>query len=93
MITLIMTVLGLILLYCIILWLIGIVDNADENKVMSFRTFYRLLKGNKVRDIDIYTGVTYRNENGYNDCTTPHWTWYPLFMAMLIGDALHKDVI
>lgn len=93
MITLIMTVLGLILLYCIILWLIGIVDNAGETRVMSLRTFYRLLKNNKVKDIDIYTGVTYRNENGFNDCTTPHWIWYPLFMAMLIGDALHKEVI
>lgn len=92
MIQFIIGVLGLILLYCIILWLIGIVDNAGETRVMSLRTFYRLLKNNKVRDIDMYTGVTYRDD-GYNDCATPRWTWYPLFMAMIIGDALHKEVI
>lgn len=44
MIQFVIAVLALILLYCIILWLIGIVENTDEYKVMSLRTFYRLLK-------------------------------------------------
>ena len=91
MIQLIMTILGLIFLYCIIFWLIGIVDNAGETRVMSLRTFYRLTKNNKVRDIDI-TGVTYRDD-GHNDCVTPRWTWYPLFVGIIIGNAFRKDVI
>lgn len=93
MIQYIIAVLALILLFCIIFWLVGIVESADENKVMSLRTFYRLLKENKVFDVDIITGIGYYNDNGYRDWVMPHWNWYPVFAAILIGDAFHKDVI
>lgn len=93
MIQYIIAILALILLFCIIFWLVGIVENVDENKVMSLRTFYRLLKENKVFDVDITIGIGYYNDNGYRDWVIPLWTWYPLFMVMLIGDAIHKDVI
>lgn len=93
MIQVIIAVLALILLFCIIFWVIGIIENAVEDTVMSLRTFYRLLNGDKVFDIDITTGVGYYNDNGYRDWTMPLWTWYPIFVVFLIGNALHKDVI
>ena len=93
MIQFVIAVLALILLYCIILWLIGIVKNTDEYKVMSLRTFYRLLKNNKVFDVDMLSGIGYYNQGGYRDWVMPRWSWYPIFVAFLIGSAFHKDVI
>lgn len=93
MIQFVIAVLALILLYCIILWLIGIAENADEYKVMRLRTFYRLLKNNKVFDVDILSGIGYYNQDGYRDWVMPLWTWYPIFAVFLIGGAMHKDVI
>ena len=93
MIQFVIAVLALILLYCIILWLIGIAENTDEYKVMSLRTFYRLLKNNKVFDVDILSGIGYYNQDGYRDWVMPLWTWYPIFAVFLIGGAMHKDVI
>lgn len=93
MIQFVIAVLALILLYCIVLWLIGIVENIDEYKVMRLRTFYRLLKNNKVFDVDISSGIGYYNQDGYRDWVMPLWTWYPIFAVFLIGDAMHKDVI
>lgn len=93
MIQFVIAVLALILLFCIIFWLVGIVEDFDEDRVMGLRTFYRLLKENNVFDIDLITGIGYYNDNGYRDWVMPLWTWYPLFIAILIGDAFHKDVI
>ena len=93
MIQFVIAVLALILLYCIVLWLIGIVENTDEYKVMSLRTFYRLLKNNKVFNVDISSGIGYYNQDGYRDWVMPLWTWYPIFAVFLIGGAVHKDVI
>ena len=93
MIQFVIAVLALILLYCIVLWLIGIVENTDEYKVMRLRTFYRLLKNNKVFDVDISSGIGYYNQDGYRDRVMPLWTWYPIFAVFLIGGAMHKDVI
>jgi len=93
MIQFIIAVLALILLYCIVLWLVGIVENADEKTVMCLRTFYRLLKNNKVFDIDMLSGIGYYNQGGYRDWVMPRWSWYPIFVAFLIGSAFHKDVI
>ena len=93
MIQFVIAVLALILLYCIALWLIGIVENIDEYKVMRLRTFYRLLKNNKVFDVDILSGIGYYNQDGYRDWVMPLWTWYPIFAVFLIGGAMHKDVI
>lgn len=93
MIQFVIAVLALILLYCIILWLIGIAENTDEYKVMRLRTFYRLLKNNKVFDVDILSGIGYYNQDGYRDWVMPRWTWYPIFAVFLIGGAMHKDVI
>lgn len=93
MIQFVIAVLALILLYCIILWIIGIAENTDEYKVMSLRTFYRLLKNNKVFDVDILSGIGYYNQDGYRDWVMPLWTWYPIFAVSLIGNALRKDVI
>lgn len=93
MIQFVIAVLALILLYCIVFWLIGIVENTDEYKVMRLRTFYRLLKNNKVFDVDISSGIGYYNQDGYRDWVMPLWTWYPIFAVFLIGGAMHKDVI
>ena len=57
MITFIITLLVVILVYCVALWIVGIIDNSDEYTVMSLRTFYLLLKQNRVFDIDVVTGV------------------------------------
>ena len=93
MIQFVIAVLALILLYCFVLWLIGIVENTDEYKVMRLRTFYRLLKNNKVFDVDMLSGIGYYNQDGYRDWVMPRWSWYPIFAAILIGSAFHKDVI
>ena len=93
MIQFVIAVLALILLYCIILWLIGIAENTDEYKVMRLRAFYRLLKNNKVFDVDILSGIGYYNQDGYRDWVMPRWSWYPIFAVFLIGGAMHKDVI
>ena len=93
MIQFVIPVLAIIFLFCIVFWAIGIIENAVEDKVMSLRTFYRLLKGDKVFDIDMTTGVGYYNDNGYRDWAMPLWTWYPIFAAFLISNAMHKDVI
>ena len=93
MIKFIISVLAIIFLFCIVFWSIGIIDNAVEDTVMSLRTFFRLLKGNKVFDIDMAAGVGYYNDDGYRDWVMPLWTWYPIFAVFLIGDAIHKDVI
>lgn len=93
MIQFIISVLAIIFLFCIVFWAIGIIENAVEDTVMSLRTFCRLLKGNKVFDIDMETGVGYYNDDGYRDWVMPLWTWYPIFAVFLIGGAMHKDVI
>lgn len=94
MITYIIGVLVAILTYCVIFWVVGIVGNADEDKVMSLHTYCRLCKNRRVFDIDMDMGIGYRRESDdLRDRIIPRWTWYPIFVALLIGNALHKDVI
>lgn len=93
MIQYIISVLALILLFCIIFWLVGIVETVDEYRVMSLRTFYRLMKDNNVFDVDMTIGIGYYNDDGYREWVMPHWNWYPVFAAIFIGDAFHKDII
>lgn len=93
MLATIIIIFSILFFFCAATWIVGIIENAGEDTVMSLRTFRRLLKGNEVFDIDMTTGVGYYNDNGYRDWAMPLWTWYPLFMAILIGDAFHKDVI
>ena len=93
MFTTIIVILAILFCFCVVSWIVGIIDNAVETKVMSLRTFCRLLKGNKVFDIDTATGVGYYNDDGYRDWVMPLWTWYPIFAVFLIGNALRKDVI
>lgn len=93
MITYIIAMLVLIFIYCFVLWVIGIAENSEEYTVMSLRTFCRLLKQNRVFDIDMLTGIGYFNDHQHHDWVMPHWTWYPIFALALIYAALHKDVI
>jgi len=93
MITFIVTMLIVILVYCVALWIVGIIDNSDEYTVMSLRTFCRLMKRNKVFDVDTLTGIGYYTDGGYRDWVMPRWTWYPVFMLAIIYCAVHKEVI
>lgn len=93
MLTTIIVILAILFCFCVVSWIVGIIENAGETKVMSLHTFCRLLKGNKVFNIDMIDGVGYYNDDGYRDRVMPLWTWYPIFAVFLIGGAMHKDVI
>lgn len=93
MIQFVITLLVLILIYCFVLWVIGIAGNSEEYTVMSLRTFCRLLKQNRVFDIDMLTGIGYFNDHQYHEWVMPRWTWYPIFALALIYTALHKETI
>lgn len=93
MITFIIALLVVILVYCVALWIVGIIDNSDEYTVMSLRTFHLLLKQNRVFDIDVLTGVGYYDDHQHREWVMPRWNWYPIFILALIYTALHKDVI
>ena len=94
MLTTIIVILAILFCFCVAAWIVGIIDNAGETKVMSLRTYIRLSKDCRVFDIDLSTGVGYYREiDNRKDWAIPHWTWYPFFVVSLIGNALRKDVI
>ena len=93
MLTTIIVILAILFCFCVASWIVGIIDNAGETKVMSLRTYLRLCKNGEVFDFGMTTGVGYYNDDGYRDWVMPLWTWYPIFAVFLIGGAMHKDVI
>ena len=93
MLTTIIVILVILFALCVAMWIIGIIENMDEYAVMSLHTFCHLLKNNRVFDIDSVIGVGYFNDKQNRKWVMPHWTWYPIFAAILIGEAFHKDVI
>ena len=94
MLATIIIIFSILFFFCAATWILGIIDNASETKVMSLRTYLRLCKGRRVFDLDQAMGVGYYREiDNRKDWVVPRWTWYPIFFAILIGDAIHKDVI
>ena len=93
MLTTIIVILSILFCFCVVAWVVGIIENAGETKVMSLRTYLRLCKNGDVFDIDQDAGIGYYGKNKGRNWVTPRWTWYPIFFAVLIGDAMHKDVI
>ena len=94
MLATIIVILAILFCLCVAVWIVGIIENAGETEVMSLRTYLRLCKNGDVFDLDQAMGVGYYREiDNRKDWVVPRWTWYPIFFAILIGDATHKDVI
>lgn len=94
MLAIIIIIFSILFFFCAATWIVGIIDNAGETKVMSLHTYIRLSKDCRVFDIDQNTGVGYYREiDNRKDWAIPRWTWYPFFFVSLIGNALRKDVI
>lgn len=94
MFTTIIVILAILFGFCVVSWIVGIIDNAGETRVMILHTYIRLSKDCRVFDIDQDTGVGYYREiDNRKDWAIPRWTWYPFFFVSLIGNALRKDVI
>ena len=94
MLTTITVILAVFFCFCVVSWIFGIIENAGETKVMSLRTYLRLCKDRRIFDLDQAMGVGYYREiDNRKDWAVPRWTWYPIFAAILIGGAIHKDVI
>lgn len=94
MLTTIIVILAILFCFCVATWILGIIENVGETRVMSLRTYLRLCKNGNVFDIDQAMGVGYYREiDNFKDWVIPRWTWYPIFAAFLIGGAMHKEVI
>lgn len=93
MLTTIIVILAILFCFCVAVWVVGIIENAGETKVMSLRTYLRLCKNGEVFDIDQNVGIGYYGKDNSMNWVIPRWTWYPIFFTILIGDAIHKDVI
>lgn len=94
MFAIIIIIFSILFFFCAATWIVGIIDNAGETKVMSLRTYLRLCKNGDVFDLDQAMGVGYYREiDNRKDWVVPRWTWYPIFALSLIGGAIHKDVI
>ena len=94
MFTTIIVILAILFCFCVVSWIVGIINNAGETRVMSLHTYIRLCKNCRVFDIDLLTGVGYYREiDNRKDWVVPRWTWYPIFAVFLIGGVIHKDVI
>jgi len=92
--TIFIVIFSVLFYFCGATWIVGIIENAGETKVMSLHTYIRLCKGCRVFDIDLMTGVGYYREiDNRKDWVIPRWTWYPIFAVFLIGNALYKDGI
>lgn len=93
MLATIIVILAILFCLCVAVWIVGIIENAGETEVMSLRTYLRLCKNGEVFDIDQNAGIGYYGKDNSMNWVVPRWTWYPIFFAVLIGDAMHKDVI
>ena len=93
MLTTIIVILAILFCFCVAVWVVGIIENAGETKVMSLRTYLCLCKNGEVFDIDQNVGIGYYGKDNSINWVIPRWTWYPIFFAILIGDAIHKEVI
>ena len=94
MTTTITAVLAVLFILCVAMWIVGILENANETEVMSLRTYLRLCKNGRVFNVDPVMGVGYHRENdNTSDWVMPRWSWYPIFALSIISSALHKDVI
>lgn len=94
MLAIIIIIFSILSFFCTATLIIGIIDNAGETKVMSLRTYLRLCKDRRIFDLDQAMGVGYYREiDNRKDWAVPRWTWHPIFATILIGGAIHKDVI
>lgn len=94
MLATIIIIFSILFFFCAATWIVGIIDNAGETKVMSLRTYLRLCENGDVFDIDQTRGVGYYREiDNRRAWVVPRWTWYPIFSVFLISGAIHKDVI
>lgn len=94
MLTIIIVILAVLFCFCVSTWIIGIIENTGETKVMSLHTYFRLCKDCRVFDIDLMSGVGYyRETDNRRDWVVPRWVWYPIFSVILIGNAMYKDGI
>lgn len=94
MLATIIIIFSILFFFCAATWIVGIIENAGEDTVMSLRTYLRLCKNRRIFDLDQSTGVGYYREiDNRRNWVIPRWTWYPIFALFLIGGAIHKDVI
>lgn len=59
MLATIIIIFSILFFFCAATWILGIIENVGETRVMSLRTYLRLCKNGDVFDIDQAMGVGY----------------------------------
>lgn len=83
------------ILFCVAhlsFWIAGAMFNAESVRVLSFRTYRRLKSEGKICNYNILYGVQYYDDKlEYTREIMPRWTWFPIFMSILIWRAFFGE--